>query len=85
MAEHPELPYLAAGAVSVLGATVRDGKLPELSTAVIGTVALVVLTSATADTRIAPLVRAIGYLLLLAASMAAVNATLKKAEAKKRK
>ena len=84
MAEHPELPYLAAGTVAVIGATVRDGKLPDITVPAIGTVVLVLIASATADSRIAPLVRAFGYLLLLTATITAVNATMRKAESKKK-
>lgn len=84
MAEHPELPYLAAGTVAVIGATIRDGKLPDITTPAIGTVVLVLVASATADTRYAPLVRAFGYLLLLVAVITATNATMKRANDSKK-
>ncbi len=80
---NPELPYLAAGAVAVLGATIRDHKLPELTTPVIGTIGLVIVASATANSRIAPLVSALGYMLLLTTSMAAVSATIKRVKVRK--
>ena len=83
MSDHPEVPFLAAGGVAVIGATIRDGKVPDLLTPVIGTVALVILASTTADTRAAPLVRAFGLLLLLTTGIAAVNATMKKANQRK--
>jgi hypothetical protein len=70
----PELPYLAAGGVSLMGGAIAEHKWPSNSLkAVIGTVGLVIIASATAGTRIAPLVHAIGLLLLLAASMAAIK------------
>jgi hypothetical protein len=71
----PELPFLAAGAVAITGGAIREHKWPSnATTAVIGTVALTVAASATAETRIAPLVHAIGLLLLLSAVMASVTA-----------
>jgi len=76
-----ELPYLAAGGVAVVGGAIREKGWPKNTVkAVLGTVALTLAASATAGTRFAPLVRAIGLLLLLTAVMAAVNATI---EAKK--
>jgi hypothetical protein len=70
----PELPYLAAGAVALIGGAIRDKKWPTNSTkAIIGTIAVVLLASASADTPLAPLVHAIGLLVLLAAAMAAIK------------
>lgn len=70
----PELPFLAAGAVALTGGAIRERKWPtNAPTAVIGTVVLTVVASASANTRIAPLVQAIGMLLLLTAVMAATN------------
>jgi hypothetical protein len=75
----PELPFLAAGAVAVIGGAIRDKAWPSYTTrAVIGTVALVLVASATDNTRVAPLVRAIGLLLLLTTVMAAAKAAQKK-------
>jgi hypothetical protein len=75
----PELPYLGAGALAITGGAIRDGRWPDEGVkAVIGTVALVIAASATADTRIAPLVQAVGLLLLMASVMAVVKATQKK-------
>jgi hypothetical protein len=69
---NPELPFLAAGAVSIIGGTKKQGKFPSNGlTSVMGTVALVIVASATASTRIAPLVHAIGLLLLMTALFAA--------------
>lgn len=70
----PELPFLAAGAVVVIGATVREKHWPkDANGAIIGTVVLTLAASASAGSRIAPLVHAIGLLLLLTAVMAAVK------------
>ena len=70
----PEMPYLAAGATAVVGGVARDGRFPsEGFNAVIATVVLVIVASMTSGTRIAPLVRAIGLLLFMAAVMAAVT------------
>lgn len=71
----PEMPFLAAGGVALAGGVAKSGGLPKNTlSAVVGTVALVIVASATADTPIAPVVRAIGLLLLLAAVMASVPA-----------
>lgn len=75
----PEMPYLAAGMVALAGGVARERSFPkEGMTAVIGTVALVIIASATAETPVAPLVRAIGLLFLMAAVMAAVPALTKR-------
>lgn len=80
----PELPFLAAGSVAIAGGMAREKKWPsEGAAAIIGTLVLVVVASATAGSRIAPLVRAIGLLLLLTAIMASVPVL--KASAKKGK
>jgi hypothetical protein len=76
---NPEMPFLAAGAISLAGGVAKAKGLPSNAMqSVIGTVVLVIVASATANTRIAPLVRAVGLLLLLAATMAAVPAFTKK-------
>lgn len=75
----PELPFLASGAVAVIGGAIHEKKWPDNTVrSVIGTVVLVVVASATADTKVAPLVHAIGLLLLLTSIMAAVRAARKK-------
>jgi dolichol kinase len=67
----PELPFLAAGAVAVTGGAIREHHWPaNANRAVIGTVVLTVVASATASSRFAPLVHAVGLLLLLTAVMA---------------
>lgn len=67
-----ELPYLAAGTVTLIGGTARHkGLPPDAAKSVFGTVGLVMVASALDGTRVAPLVRAFGLLLLLASVMAA--------------
>lgn len=74
----PEMPYLAAGAVALVGGVAKEKHFPKAGLpAVIGTVVLVIVASATAGTRVAPLVRAIGTLLLMAAIFAATKAIQK--------
>lgn len=71
----PELPYLAAGSIALAGGFVRERGWPSEGTgALVGTVVLVVVASATAETQFAPLVRAFGLLLLLVAVFATVPA-----------
>lgn len=71
----PELPFLAAGAVAIAGGVAREGSFPKNGlTAVVGTVALVVIASATENSVIAPAIRAFGLLVLLAAVFSAVPA-----------
>lgn len=75
----PEFPFLAAGAVALVGGAKREGRFPAKGLpAVVGTVALVVVASATAGSSLAPAVRAIGLLILLAAVMAAAPAFTEK-------
>lgn len=75
----PEMPYLAAGAIAVAGGVARDKGFPKNGlSAVIATVALVIVASATAGSVIAPAIRALGLLLLMAAVMSAVPAFTKK-------
>lgn len=69
---NPEFPFLAAGGVSLIGSAIAEKKWPSNALrSIIGTVALVVIASATSGTRIAPLVRATGFLILLVAVLAA--------------
>ncbi len=77
MSGRPELPFLAAGGVAVVGSTIRTGQLPDLTRVAVGTIGLVILASATSDSAAAPLVRAVGLLVLLVACMSAVNAVIK--------
>jgi len=70
----PELPFLAAGAVAITGGAIKEHGWPSNATnAVIGTVVLTVVASASANSRIGPLVHAIGLLLLLGSVMAATT------------
>lgn len=79
----PELPFLAAGAVAITGGAIREHKWPAHATnAVIGTVILTVAASASANSRIGPLVHAVGLLLLLSAVMAATTAVTAKKKGK---
>jgi len=81
MAGGPELPYLAAGGLSLAGGALKEGKWPAHAlTTVIATATLVVFASATGDTKLAPLVRAIGVLFCIAALYGVVRA----AQAKKK-
>lgn len=71
---NPELPYLAAGGIAIAGAAVKEKRWPSNSTkGIIGTVILVLVASASKDTVMAPLVRAIGLLFLLAAVLTTVR------------
>lgn len=80
----PELPFLAAGAIAVIGGVIAEGKWPSHSgSSIIGTVVLVVVASATTGTKIAPLVHAIGLLLVVAATMAAVKTAQTKRSSRK--
>lgn len=70
----PEIPFLAAGAISVVGGTIAKGTWPaNIGSSIIGTVVLVVAASATAGTKVAPLVHAIGILLVVTSLLAAVK------------
>ncbi len=73
------MPFLAAGAVTLIGGAIKEKAWPKNSVrAVIGTVVLVVVASATTNTRVAPLVHAVGLLLLLTSIMSAVRAAQSK-------
>ena len=75
MSGSPEYPFLAAGTVAIIGGVVRHkGWPPNTLEALLGTVALTIVASATANSRIAPMVHALGILLLLATIMGTVSA-----------
>lgn len=77
--DRPELPYLAAGAVAIVGGAVAEKRWPAYTArASIGTIILVIVASATSETAIGPLFHAFGLLVLLVAVMAAINLNLKK-------
>lgn len=66
----PEMPFLAAGGLAIAAGFVRDKKWPDNGgRALIGTLVLVIVASATSESRIAPLVRALGLLMLLISVM----------------
>lgn len=71
---NPEMPFLAGGAIIIAGGVAREKAIPKNSVnALIGTAALVIVASMTAGTVVAPLVRAIGLLYLMACVIAAVK------------
>lgn len=70
----PEFPYLAAGLISIAGSVRAHGGWPSnLTRSVIGTAVLVIVASMSTDTKLAPLVRAVGLLFAMAAVIAAVR------------
>lgn len=72
---NPELPFLAAGTIAIGAGVAREGGWPRQgTTALIATLVLVVVASSTANSRVAPLVRAVGLLLVLSAVISAVHA-----------
>ena len=81
----PEMPYLAIGAIAVAGATIKNDKVPGLTLPAIGTIGLVIVTSASAGTRVEPLVTAIGHLLLISVIIATVNVVRNNAKKKGKK
>lgn len=86
MATGPELPYLGAGALALTAGIIREGKWPDNSLkSIIATIVLVLFASATGDTKIAPVVRAIGLLFLMAALYGVVRASINKQAKKKAK
>jgi len=75
----PELPFIGAGAVAIVGGIKKEGHFPTNGlTSVMATVVLVFVASATANTRIAPLVHAIGLLVLMGATYGTVREFQKK-------
>ena len=69
----PELPFLAAGSVAIAGGMAKERAWPSNGTkALMATLIVVVLASASSNTAVAPLVRAIGMLVLLASVIASV-------------
>jgi peptidoglycan/LPS O-acetylase OafA/YrhL len=80
----PEFPFLAAGGIALIGGAKAEGKWPDnWASVLIGTVVLVVVASATAGTKVAPLVRAIGLLLVVTTILAAVKTADTSKKAKK--
>ena len=69
-----EMPFIAAGAVTIAGGVYREKAWPsEGARAILGTLTIVVVASALNDTAVAPLVRAVGMLVLLVAVIATVR------------
>lgn len=69
----PEMPFLLAGTVALVAGVARDKGWPkEGFRAIAGTIVLVIVASLTNGTSFAPLVRAIGLLLVLVSFMAAI-------------
>lgn len=63
-----EVPYLMAGTVAVIGGWSREGRWPRQGvTAVVATIALVLVASVLSGTALDKYVRAIGWLLFAAA------------------
>jgi uncharacterized membrane protein YccC len=75
----PELPYVAAAGISVVGATIKTGKLPRLGRPLIAVIVLILFASVTSNTKAAPLVAAIGTLLFMASAFATGRIIYKKA------
>lgn len=70
----PEMPFLAAGAITIAGGFAREKGWPkEGAGALIGTMVLVIVASATSGGVLAPLVRAFGLMLVLVAVLASVS------------
>lgn len=68
------MPYLAAGAVSVIGGAVKEKAFPANGVlGITATIFLVIVASMTTNTKIAPLVHAIGMLLLMGAVFATIT------------
>lgn len=79
----PEFPYLGAGALSLAGGAIKTGKWPDNTMQVaIATAVLVLFASATGDTKLGPLVRAIGILFFMAALYGVVRASMNRKKVK---
>lgn len=79
----PEFPFLAAGAIAIVGGYRREGQFPKDGMrAVLATIVLVLIASATTNSRFAPLVRAFGFLVLLGSTYATVRAYQSKSKEK---
>ncbi len=83
MATAPEIPFLATGAVALVGGIKREGKFPQNGLyGVVATIVLVLVASATNGTRVAPLVHAVGMLTLLGSVYGTVRTYQTKASTK---
>lgn len=82
----PEAPFLASGLLLFLAGIARQGGLPkEMGRFILGVVALGLFASAAENTKVAPLVRAIGLLFLLSSGMLAVSTMSDAAQKRKAK
>lgn len=71
----PEMPFLLAGVLALIGGVARERGWPDDGFKAIGsTVVLVILASLTNGTSFAPVVRALGLLMVLGAAMATIPA-----------
>lgn len=78
-AARPELPFLLAGSIAFIGGVARAKGWPKNGfKAVLAVGVLVIVASLTSGTPAAPIVRAIGLLSVLAASMATITELSKK-------
>lgn len=69
------LPYLGAGVLAIIAGAIRKKDWPDNTLkSTLATVALMLIAGMASQTRLAPLVKAIGVLLCFAAGMAAVRA-----------
>lgn len=81
----PETPFFASGALLLGAGIARTGGFPQDTLkAVLAVLALALIASATANTKAAPVVRAIGLLFLLASGMAAIRTFYDAAEKRKK-
>lgn len=70
-----EILFILAGGIAIVGAIRRDGHWPANGVkSVVAVVVLVLVASATNNTKAGPLVRAFGIVLVLAAGYAAIRA-----------
>ena len=70
----PEFPFILSGALILIGGTIENNGYPKNGIrSLIGTLILALVASATNNTPVAPMVRAIGLLYLLAAAMRTVK------------
>ncbi len=66
----PEMPWLAAGGVSLIGSIARDKAFPHNAfPSVIATAGIVIVAAASRGTKVESLVRAVGVLALIAVVM----------------
>lgn len=75
----PEMPFLAAGGIVLAGGAIKaKGPPPNALRSLMGTIVLVIVASATAGSKVAPLVQAFGILMVIGALLLATNNVIKK-------